>query len=71
MEERLQKLGQAIARALWLKHRSAGPCRPVVCLAELALDIVEQDESPHGLLRATNVSLEQLRADASPSIYVH
>lgn len=71
MEERLQKLGQAIAKTLWLKHRSAGPCRLVVCLAELALDLAEQDEFSRSLLRATIASLEKLRSDASPAICIH
>lgn len=61
MQERLQKLGQAIAKTLWQKHRNAGSCRLVVCLAELALDIAEQDEFSRGLLRAAIASLEQLR----------
>lgn len=52
-------------------HRSAGPCRLVVCLAELALDIAEQNEFSRGLLRATIASLEHLRSDTSPGICVH
>ncbi len=73
MQDRLQKLGQDIARSLWLKHRSSGPCRFVACLAELALDVAEQDEFSRALLRAVIVSLEQLRSgsDTAQARFVH
>jgi len=71
MEERLQKLGQAIAKALWLKHRSAGRSVSSYVSPSSRSTSLNRTSSLVAWLRAAIASLERLRADNPPAICFH